>query len=885
MMKRNGIPLVLLCILVTAVLVAPVSAGLNVTDGAKITSPYGATSPVITVTGSDIPSGGMITIDVINTYYLIYSGKFKDANLVITSNAANATWTGTVSSAGDHATLTSAGGNTTVGENITVTFTGAGGNPWLPATTDIYGDLILPLTVTRTDTSETATINFWIETPTILPGGLTVTDGTKITSADGATSAVITITGSNITAGGTITINVPDLYLFVNSGTFTHANVIINDTAAAATWTYTVTGQGGLDQIITLTSARGNTTVGENITVTFTGAGGNPWYPDTSSIYGDMVLPLTVTRIDTFQTASLNFMIETTPPSGFKVAADFTASPTSGFAPLSVTFADTSLGHPTSWSWDFGDGGTSASRNPSHTYTDVGSYAVSLTATNEYGSDTKPQENYIHVLNSAVREANTVIEGLTITNCHGPQTITVNTSILQVDLSPDNSTLEIQPPADSGFNAITIYAMKGSHFSRNGALITGKPTGVHLVSEEIAPSPGFSDRIGTNASFNYSIDLPSYPCNAILSTKIWEGVISRYDNKLRQILDGNNAGIVGTAYTAKITKTNFPSDAKVKLHMSVDSGWNTYPNLPGAPGMMFIWRIAEDEKSGQMLHTKYLYNDTVNNLDYYEADSPLGLSTFGLSSITGNNNPFQLVAFVAANVISQSGNPGSSGVVQTTIVPEIQQATPSDPGKTAKIYANDEGVITQATTLPSTDGLANISLGLGIVARNSNGKPLTSLSIRRIPAGELPAAPPGEALSFAGIAYDLLPEGATFSPAIPLSFTIPQVQWGQEYVIQEYDTATGTWEALPSRYDPQTGIITGQVSHLCTFALFAKTTETETAATPEPTILVASKSPIATNVEMYGWLFAFIIDNPVTLVIMVAAFAAVAYFGWWKRRL
>ena len=59
----------------------------------------------------------------------------------------------------------------------------------------------------------------------------------------------------------------------------------------------------------------------------------------------------------------------------------------------------------------------------------------------------------------------------------------------------------------------------------------------------------------------------------------------------------------------------------------------------------------------------------------------------------------------------------------------------------------------------------------------------------------------------------------------------------------------------------------------------------ETAATPEPTIIVSSKSPMATNVEVYGWLIAFIIDNPVTLVIMLAAFAAVAYFGWWKRRL
>jgi hypothetical protein len=86
MMKRALITLALLYVLFIAFLVAPASAGLNITGGAKITSPYGATSPVITVTDLDIPDGGMITIDVINTYYLIYSGIFTVANVEISSD-------------------------------------------------------------------------------------------------------------------------------------------------------------------------------------------------------------------------------------------------------------------------------------------------------------------------------------------------------------------------------------------------------------------------------------------------------------------------------------------------------------------------------------------------------------------------------------------------------------------------------------------------------------------------------------------------------------------------------------------------------------------------------------------------------------------------------
>lgn len=67
-------------------------------------------------------------------------------------------------------------------------------------------------------------------------------------------------------------------------------------------------------------------------------------------------------------------------------AAAFTASPTSGQAPLAVTFTDTSTGSPTSWSWAFGDGGTSTSRSPSHSYSTAGTYAATLTATNSAGS-------------------------------------------------------------------------------------------------------------------------------------------------------------------------------------------------------------------------------------------------------------------------------------------------------------------------------------------------------------------------------------------------------------------------------------------------------------------------------------------------------------------
>ncbi|MBI1287692.1 MAG: PKD domain-containing protein [Flavobacteriales bacterium] len=62
-----------------------------------------------------------------------------------------------------------------------------------------------------------------------------------------------------------------------------------------------------------------------------------------------------------------------------------------------VSFTDQSINGATSWMWDFGDGNTSTDQNPSHTYQNEGTYTVSLTATNGFGSDAVSYNNLIVV--------------------------------------------------------------------------------------------------------------------------------------------------------------------------------------------------------------------------------------------------------------------------------------------------------------------------------------------------------------------------------------------------------------------------------------------------------------------------------------------------------
>lgn len=78
--------------------------------------------------------------------------------------------------------------------------------------------------------------------------------------------------------------------------------------------------------------------------------------------------------------------------------ADFSANATGGTAPLTVTFTNLTSGGPVdTYSWDFGDGGTSTSTSPIHVYASAGTYTVALTATGPGGADTETKTGYITV--------------------------------------------------------------------------------------------------------------------------------------------------------------------------------------------------------------------------------------------------------------------------------------------------------------------------------------------------------------------------------------------------------------------------------------------------------------------------------------------------------
>ncbi|MBL4578241.1 MAG: PKD domain-containing protein, partial [Flavobacteriales bacterium] len=81
-------------------------------------------------------------------------------------------------------------------------------------------------------------------------------------------------------------------------------------------------------------------------------------------------------------------------------AADFVASITTVSVGSNVQFTDQSTGIPNTWSWSF-TGGTpnsATTQNPIIQYNTIGTYSVTLTASNGFGSDVNTKTNYINVI-------------------------------------------------------------------------------------------------------------------------------------------------------------------------------------------------------------------------------------------------------------------------------------------------------------------------------------------------------------------------------------------------------------------------------------------------------------------------------------------------------
>ena len=291
------------------------------------------------------------------------------------------------------------------GETATYTFSLGSIADWTGTVSLELTDSLGTASLSASSVSETGTFTLDVPTTADTPWGtydFTVTATSDELVKEKTVSLVVDPQGlNNFTYSNDESVAIPDNSPEGVSSVITISDdITIFDTIASVDISHSWSG----DLIVTLTSPEGTTATLSNR------AGGSAndivkSFPvsafDGQSTVGDWTLTVSdnaAADTGTINNWSMTFsglgdVAPAAPEADFSYAADL----------LAVDFSDNSSdvnGDIASWAWDFGDGNTSAEQNPSHVYTEGGTYMVSLTVTDSEGqSDTTSQEISVSTTN------------------------------------------------------------------------------------------------------------------------------------------------------------------------------------------------------------------------------------------------------------------------------------------------------------------------------------------------------------------------------------------------------------------------------------------------------------------------------------------------------
>jgi PKD repeat protein len=310
------------------------------------------------------------------------------------------------------------------------------------------------------------------------------------------------------------------------------------------------------------------------------------------------------------------------------VIAAFSATPLTGTAPLTVTFANSSTG-ATDYLWDFGTGATLTEVSPTYTYTQPGVYTVTLTASGPGGSDTLVQMSYIAVSEPVVAAFAAVPLTGTV-----PLTVTfTNSSTGATDYLWDfgdgvtqtfTSSLGLPPlPFDYIYTQAGVYTV--SLTARNGDTTdTLIQPGYITVLPEAAPLAV----IATNPLSNGLVIGPG----DIIAVTFSRAVSGDTINTASFTVRGEQTGLHTGVYTVSentvqfAATTNFKPGEKVTVNLS-----ETIQSTEGAPLTPYTWQFRAAVLSGAGRFSdsgQRLSNTSLQDVDLGDLDGDGDLDAF-----------------------------------------------------------------------------------------------------------------------------------------------------------------------------------------------------------------------------------------------------------------
>jgi PKD repeat protein len=365
----------------------------------------------------------------------------------------------------------------------------------------------------------------------------------------------------------------------------------------------------------------------------------------------------------------------TAPPAA--PVADFTADKTSGTAPLTVNFTNTTTGTATAYAWDFNNDGTpdSTTTNAAYTFQTPGTYPVKLTATGAGGSTNKS-------LNITVTQPITVpVASFTVDASSGTAPLAVkftSTSTgtidkIEWDFNGDNT---IDNSADAVFTytfntagtftaRLTVTNTAGSNSATQTITVNPALPNPPVASFSANPTSGTAPLTVTfiNNSTG-TIDKLEWDFNG-------DGTVDQTstDPAAQQTFTFNTAG----TYNARLTVTNAAGTDSINVPITVNAA------LPNPPVASFT----VSANSGNAPLTVNFTNTSTGQVDSLAWD----FNGDGTPDDTSNNTPsFTYSAagtYTAKLTVTNAG--GANEITQTITV----NTAPPPPPQDGIVYVKD----------------------------------------------------------------------------------------------------------------------------------------------------------------------------------------------------
>ena len=261
-----------------------------------------------------------------------------------------------------------------------------------------------------------------------------------------------------------------------------------------------------------------------------------------------------------------------------------------------ITFNNTSTGNPTGYSWNFGDGNTSTLQNPTHTYSNNGTYTATLIVTNAFGcSDTIQQS--VQVNGPPVATA-----GPDITICLGSNaTITANggTTYSWTPGGLTGSTIVVSPASGTSYSVIVTDA--NGCTASDTVRVFVNPLPVPTVSPNVSICQGQSALLVAGGGVTYSWN-PSGTNNDSIVVSPNSSITYAVN-----VIDAN--GCQATAFVNVTVNQNPPLTLAPAVFIC--SGVSQVLD-PGNTGVSYLWSTGATSQTISV-NTQGTYTVTVTN--------------------------------------------------------------------------------------------------------------------------------------------------------------------------------------------------------------------------------------------------------------------------------